>query len=367
MVETTSTATPSPTPASDTVARPPNANAGVIGWMRANLFNNIINSVLTVLALALLASIVPPLVNWIFIDAIWGAAQSQTCRTAEGACWALIHEKYRLILFGRYPYEEHWRPLLGIVILVAAIAVSCNRNYWRPWLGGLWIGALGLFALLMWGGVLGLTYVEDTRWGGLPLTLILSVFGIVASFPIAIALALGRRSQLPVIKAICVTYIELIRGVPLISLLFMASFMFPLFLPTGVTVDSLLRAQVAIIMFTAAYLAEVIRGGLQAIPRGQIEAAQSLGLSYWQTMRKIVLPQALRVVIPPIVNTFISMFKDTSLVAIVTHEMGFAKTVADCMIFMDKGEIVERGTPDAFFNNPKNECTQLFLSQILGH
>ena len=161
----------------------------------------------------------------------------------------------------------------------------------------------------MWGGVFGLSYVENARWGGLPLTLILSTFGIAFAFPIGVLLALGRRSKMPAIKALCVVYIELIRGVPLISLLFMSSVMLPLFLPEGFSIDKLLRAQIAIIMFAAAYIAETVRGGLQAIPKGQYEGADSLGLNYWQQMRKIILPQALKIVIPPLVSIFIALFK----------------------------------------------------------
>jgi general L-amino acid transport system permease protein len=180
------------------------------------------------------------------------------------------------------------------------------------------LGILSLIGLLMWGGVLGMAYVPQERWGGLPITLILSTFGIAFAFPVAIMVALGRRStKLPAVKLLCVLYVELIRGVPLISLLFMASVMFPLFLPEGITIDKLLRAQVAIILFTAAYLAEVIRGGLQALPRGQYEAADAMGLTYWQKTGFIILPQALRLVIPPLVNTFIGLFKDTSLVLII--------------------------------------------------
>ncbi|MSO53603.1 MAG: amino acid ABC transporter permease [Rhodospirillales bacterium] len=298
--------------------RPPADSIGVLGWLRTRLFSSVLNSILTILCIGLLVWIVPPLIDWMILDAVWSAAPPEVCRAAEGACWALLHEKARLILFGRYPYVEQWRPLLAMTVLIVAIALSCNRNFWRPWLAGVWAGTLALFGLLMWGGVLGMTYVENTLWGGLPLTMILSVFGMVGSFPLAVALALGRRSRMPIIHALSVGYIELIRGVPLISVLFMASFMFPLFLPSGVKVDELLRAQVAIILFTAAYLAEVIRGGLQSIPRGQDESAKSLGLNYWQTTTMIVLPQALRAVIPPIVNTFISLFKDTSLVAIVS-------------------------------------------------
>jgi general L-amino acid transport system permease protein len=191
------------------------------------------------------------------------------------------------------------------------------RRLWNGNLVWIWIGGLTLIGILMWGGIFGMRFVEQERWGGLPITLILATFGIALAFPLSIVMALGRRSHMPAVKVICVTYIELIRGVPLISLLFMASVMFPLFLPEGLTIDKLLRAQVAIILFAAAYLAEVIRGGLQAIPKGQYEAADSLGLAFWQKTSFIILPQALRMVIPPLVNTFIGMFKDTSLVLII--------------------------------------------------
>ena len=200
----------------------------------------------------------------------------------------MIHEKYRLILFGRYPYAEQWRPLLGLILLVGMIGVSCNHNAWGLRLAEAWAVALAAWLLLMWGGVAGLTFVPNNLWGGLPLTLILTVIGLAVAFPLSIFLALGRRSRMPVIRILCRLYIELIRGVPLISLLFMASFMLPLFLPAGVGIDEVLRAQVAIILFSAAYLAEAVRGGLQAIPRGQYEAAHALGLSYWQARRKII-------------------------------------------------------------------------------
>lgn len=298
--------------------RPPASSVGFFGWLRANLFDGIWNSLLTIVAVLVIVRVVPPLVDWVFLDAVWGDAPPEACREASGACWAMLWEKYRLILFGRYPYEEQWRPVLGLTILIALVGFSCNRANWKGWLLGAWGIGLAAFFALMWGGVLGLSFVPNVLWGGLPLTLLLAIIGIVVAFPVSILLALGRRSHMPVIRAICVCYIEIIRGVPLISLLFMASFMLPLFMPTGVSIDAMLRAQVAIIMFSSAYLAEVIRGGLQAIPRGQYEAAEALGLGYWKMQRLIILPQAIRLVIPPIVNTFIGLFKDTSLVAIVS-------------------------------------------------
>jgi general L-amino acid transport system permease protein len=307
-------ATPSRLPAS----APPRTAGGALGWLRVNLFGDVKSAILTVLALALVISVLPPLVRWAVVDAVWGPVGPDVCRKADGACWAFIHEKYRLILFGRFPYDEQWRPLVGMVVLIGVLALSCNRRFWRAWLGAVWVGGFAVFFGLLWGGFLGMSFVETRLWGGLTLTLILAVVGIGVSFPLSILLALGRRSTMPVVRAFSVVYIELIRGVPLVSLLFMASFMLPLFFPVGVNVNALLRAQIAIILFTSAYLAEIVRGGLQAIPRGQYEAAEALGLGYWLRMGKIILPQAIRTVIPPIVNSFISLFKDTSLVAIVS-------------------------------------------------
>jgi len=294
-------------------------DAVVLRWLRANLFSSWPNALLTIGALWLLWRAVPPFIDWAFLDAIWWAPDSKACRAAagEGACWAFIADKHRFILFGTYPYDQHWRPALACAVLVALWIASALRRFWSWRLVPLWTVGLVVVGVLMWGGVLGLPFVENERWGGLILTLLLSTFGLAIAFPLSVLLALGRRSDMPVIQGLCVGFIELIRGVPLISLLFMASVMLPLFLPAGVTIDKLLRAQIAMILFAAAYLAEVVRGGLQAIPRGQYEAADALGLSYWKKTLLIVLPQALRVSIPPLVNTFIGFFKDTSLVLII--------------------------------------------------
>ena len=302
--------------------RPPALAVGPLAWLRNNLFSSWSNSLLTIAILWVLWELIPPIVSWVVIDAtLFSAVGSDNpaavCRAGEGACWAFIHEWYRFILFGRFPYDEHWRPALSIVITIGLILVSCDRRFWNRRLLYFWGAGIPIVAVLMAGGVFGLTPVPTVNWGGLPLTLGLSVVGMVCAFILGIFLALGRRSNLPVIRVICIGYIELIRGVPLITVLFMASLMFPMFLPTGVTIDALLRAQIGIILFAAAYLAEVVRGGLQAIPRGQYEAADSLGLSYWQKTWLIILPQALRISIPPLVNTFIGFFKDTSLVTII--------------------------------------------------
>jgi general L-amino acid transport system permease protein len=285
-------------------------------WMRENLFSNWVNSLFTVLLIYLLWKTIPAIIDWAFLDAVW-RADPKACRETEGACWGLITEKHRFILFGTYPYEQHWRPGLASILLVGLWVFSAIRRFWKWWLALVWLGGLSLIGLLMWGGVLGLPYVENERWGGLILTLLLSTFGVAIAFPLSILLALGRRSDMPMIRALSVGYIELIRGVPLISVLFMASVMLPLFLPSGVTIDKLVRAQVAIVMFAAAYLAEVLRGGLQAIPRGQYDAAHALALPYWRRTFLIILPQALRISVPPLVNTLIALFKDTSLVLII--------------------------------------------------
>ncbi|CAN7737300.1 amino acid ABC transporter permease [Variovorax sp. LjRoot290] len=300
-----------------TVQAPPKVHVKPLTRLRQSLFQSPTSAVLTVLTIWLVLMLAPPLVQWLLVKASFRAPDAQACREAGGACWAFIREKYRLILFGTYPHAEQWRPLLATGMLMASIVWTATRRLSGLQIAGLWVLTILAVATLMWGGFLGLEFVENTRWGGLPLTLILSTFGIAFAFPIGILLALGRRSQMPAIKAMCIAYIELIRGVPLISLLFMSSVMLPLFLPEGFNIDKLLRAQLAIIFFAAAYVAEIVRGGLQSIPKGQYEGAESIGLSYWQQTRKIVLPQALKVVVPPLVSTFIALFKDTSLVVII--------------------------------------------------
>ena len=309
--------------------RPPPLAAGVgpIGWARVNLFNSVLSSVVTLVLGGLIVYWAVGLFDWGILHAVWSVPQTAAgtpdptaCREMKGigACWAVVGEKYRFILFGRFPYDEQWRPAIVIALFIGLYVVSAIRAFWRPSLILVWIGTLTLIGVLMWGGVFGMVFVPQDSWGGLPITLILSTFGLAFAFPLSLLVALGRRStQMPAVKALCVLYVELIRGVPLITLLFMASVMFPLFMPAGVNPDKLLRAQVAIILFAAAYLAEVVRGGLQALPKGQYEAADALGLSYWKKTGFIILPQALRLVIPPLVNTFIGFFKDTSLVLVI--------------------------------------------------
>lgn len=297
---------------------PPVSRRGPWQVLKRHLFDGWLSTLLTIAVLALAVTVLPKLFDWAVLHAV-ARPDNAACRAAHpaGACWGVVAEKGRLILFGRFPYEEQWRALLASVLLVALLAASCLRAFWKPWLVAAWVAVFGLFFALMKGGVLGLSAVETARWGGLPLTLLLSSVSLVVAFPLAVLVALGRQSQLPAIRSLCVLYVELIRGVPLVSVLFMATFILPLFMPSGGTIDVLARVLIGMTLFTAAYLAEVVRGGLQAIPRGQMEAADALGLNYGQKMGLIVLPQALKIVIPNIVGEFIGLFKDTSLVLII--------------------------------------------------
>jgi general L-amino acid transport system permease protein len=298
---------------------PPQLSVGALGWMRANLFNSWYNAILTVAASWLILVAGWNFFRWSLLDAAFGLTPD-TCKGIDGACWSFIADMWPLFIVGTYPFEERWRPYLCLIVLGIMTlglffgAVRGNKIYRYAWA----IAPVVVFLVIRGVPVFGLETVDTSFWGGLVLTLILSIVGIVVSFPIGILLALGRRStSMPIVKALCVGYIELIRGVPLITVLFMASVMLPLFFPSGFDLDKVLRAQIGIIMFAAAYVAEVVRGGLQAIPRGQQEAAASLGLNFWQQMVLVIMPQALRIVIPPLVNTAIALFKDTSLVTII--------------------------------------------------
>ncbi|MDO8903518.1 amino acid ABC transporter permease [Hydrogenophaga sp.] len=312
-------------------ARPsPVRTSGLVPWIRTNMFGDWRSSTTSLFLIGLALYILPNFFSWGIWNAVF-ATDAQACQAVRGtgACWGVVAEKYRIILLGRYPFDEQWRPVVATSLMVVGLIVSCIRVFWKPWLAIMWVAIMAVFFILMGGGVLGLSPVRTDLWGGLPLTVLLATVSIFLAFPLAIAVALGRRSNLPAIRSACIVYIELIRGVPLISVLFMASFMFPLFMPQGVTIDVLVRVIVGITLFAAAYMAEIIRGGLQAIPKGQLEAADTLGLSYWQTQRKIVLPQALAMVVPSVMNNFISIFKDTSLVTIVSmYELTGALSLA---------------------------------------
>lgn len=378
---------------------PPASESGVVGWMRKNLFDGWFNTLLTLLAVYLLYLILPGLLSFNFINAVWSGESREACATIAqggvqpdgwtGACWPYVGAYMKQFIFGRYPDELLWRPILVFVMFIGglvpllipsapfkrenlifmlgifpiasfvlltggdldyngfllpnAIMADSTVKFWIDYIiltailcaiihvivkgmdgdsrKPITYAIIGMFLL----GIIifissidfGLEYVETPQWGGFLMTLVIAVTGIVASLPIGIALALGRRSNMPVVKLLSVVFIEFWRGVPLITVLFMSSVLLPLFLPDGVTFDKLLRALIGVGLFSAAYMAEVVRGGLQAIPKGQYEGAMALGLGYWQMMQKIILPQALKIVIPGIVNTFIGLFKDTTLVSII--------------------------------------------------
>lgn len=257
------------------------------------------------------------LFDWAVLHAVF-RPDAQACRAvAHGACWGVIAEKWRLLLFGRYPFDAQWRAAIAMVLLAAATLLSAWPRAWRPWLAALWAVVLGLCLVLMRGGVPGLEYVPTSRWGGLPLTVGLAVVSLALAFPFALALALARRARWPLLRTLAATWIELVRGVPLISVLFMASFLLPLLWPAGWQPDVLLRVLLGLAVFVAAYLAETIRGGLQAVPRGQVDAAVALGLTPWGVQRTVVLPQALRKVVPALTNSVVGTLKDTSLVTVV--------------------------------------------------
>jgi general L-amino acid transport system permease protein len=304
---------------------PPAAMTGAIGWVRANLLSGPLNIVMTILVILLIVWIVPPLLKFLVIDATWSGTDREAClasdaRPEAGACWAFVRERLPYFIYGSYPIPQRWRVDIFFAMLAIGIA-------WLLWLGAprRALGALYFFVvlpvvsliLLRGWPVVGLASVDTALWGGALVTIVVATVGIVVSLPVGILLALGRRSRMPAVKLFSVIYIEFVRGVPLITVLFMASVMLPLFVPDAWSPDKLVRALVGIAMFASAYMAEVVRAGLQAMPKGQYEGAMAVGLNYRQMMRLIILPQALKITIPNIVNTYIGLFKDTTLVSIV--------------------------------------------------
>ncbi len=289
-------------------------------WLRANLFATLVQTAMTLVALWVAISAAWIVVDWALVRAVFSGADGSACAAeGVGACWPFVTNKLGLFLFGRYPDAERWRVLV-VYGLVLALMMSLMMTQVRARSALVLAALAGIIVasfVLLVGGMFGLSYVATERWGGLLVTLVVASVGILASLPLGVLLALGRRSALPVVRWLSIGFIEIVRGVPLITVLFMASVMLPLVLPVGVTFDKLLRALIGVALFSAAYMAEVIRGGLQAIPRGQFEAADALGLTGAQKMRLVVLPQAIGIVIPAIVNSYISLFKDTSLVLII--------------------------------------------------
>jgi len=304
---------------------PPLAMQGAFGWVRANLLSGPFNIIMTILAILLIVWIVPPLIKFLIIDATWTGTDRQAClasaaRPEPGACWPFVQERAAYFIYGSYPISERWR----VDVFFALLAVGIGWLLWlrapRRDLGTIYffiVLPIVSYILLSGWPLLGLPKVDTAYWGGALVTIVVATVGIVISLPVGIMLALGRRSRMPAVKLFSVIYIEFVRGVPLITVLFMASVMLPLFVPDAYSPDKLLRALIGIAMFASAYMAEVVRAGLQAIPKGQYEGAMAVGLNYSQMMRLIILPQALKITIPNIVNTYIGLFKDTTLVSIV--------------------------------------------------
>jgi general L-amino acid transport system permease protein len=309
----------------DAALPPPLAASGAIGWLRANLLSSPFNIALTLLCGLLVVWLVPALVKFLLLDAVWTGADRQAClatptHPAIGACWAFVHERLNFFIYGFYPIEERWRVDLFFVALAFGIG-------WLTWLDAprrdysavYFFLVLPIVSFVLLHGLpsAGIPRVDTAQWGGVLVTIVVAAVGIVVSLPLGVMLALGRRSTMPAVRLFSVVFIEFVRGVPLITVLFMASVMLPLFVPDTWSPDKLLRALIGVALFSSAYMAEVVRAGLQAIPKGQHEAAMAVGLSYWQAMRLVILPQALKITIPNIVNTSVGLFKDTTLVFVV--------------------------------------------------
>lgn len=333
---------------------PPVGTAGALGWLHENLFSSLGNSLLTLLLAVAIGYIAWGVLDWAVLRAVWTGADRAACAINNaGACWPFVWEKFPQWIFGFYPISERWRPVTAFLIGAAALVPML-----MPGLGAKKWNALFLLVVypviafeLLAGGLFGLPEVETTSWGGLTVTLVVAVTGIVFSLPLGILLALGRQSSLPIIRSASVAFIEIWRGVPLVTVLFMASVMLPLFLPNGVSLDKLMRAIVGLSLFASAYMAEAVRGGLQAVTKGQTEAGLALGLSRWQTTLKIVLPQALRISIPNIVGIFIGLFKDTTLVLVVS--------------IYDFLGIINAGLQDAKWAAPQTANTGYFVAALV--
>lgn len=297
-------------------ARPaPRNTIGALLWLKENLFSSPLNVLMTFMGIGFLMLIIPPIVQWAYTDATFAGDTRDAC-TGSGACWVFIGAKLDMFLYGFYPAEEIWRLNLAFALFFVVIGVFkfTQSVAIRSIAFNLYLIIGGILFI---GGIFGLEFIPTEKWGGLMLTIAVAAVGILIAMPIGIIVAFGRASNLPIIRSVCVTYVEFIRGVPLITILFMSSIILPLFFPEGLTFDKLLRALIGITLFQAAYVAEIIRGGLQSIPSGQYEAADAIGLSYWQKMLLVILPQALKVAIPNLVGASISLLQDTTLVLII--------------------------------------------------
>lgn len=293
----------------------PASQRGIVYWLRTHFFSSLKNTFLTLIGLSIIFALIPPLLNWFVLEATF-IGDAKTCRAASGACWSFVDAQIKLFMIGSYPKELAWRPIASALLLGSLFFVTARHLLPTKIAIGLWL-LLPLPIYWLIGGGLGLQVVDTSKWGGLLLTLVLSVVGILVSVPFGILLALGRRSDIKVLKGLCIATIEVVRGVPLVTILFMASIMLPLFLPDGMEIGILYRVQIGIIIFSSAYIAEVVRGGLQSIENGQSEAAAALGLQPWIITTFIILPQALTKVLPPLIGRCIALLKDTSLVIVV--------------------------------------------------
>jgi general L-amino acid transport system permease protein len=298
----------------NTIASAPRASS-----FRASIgssFATPLNAALTVAVAAIAGAIALPVLRWALVDATWTGTAADCHAAAAGACWAFIGHKMPFILFGLYPAAEHWRPAFATGVLVILIVLTAMPRCWTRWLVAAWLVGLAIaFGLMR--GIGGLDVVHTQEWGGLPVTIMLTAIGLGLGFPLGVVLALGRRSRYPALRFIATAIVEVVRGVPLIAVLYLAVLVFPLALPTGIEVDKLLLAQAAVAVFAAAYLAEAVRAGLQMVPRGRMEAALALGLGRWQAMRLVILPEALRIVVPSFISIAVGFFQDTSLIVII--------------------------------------------------
>lgn len=298
---------------------PPPMSIGVTGWLRHNLFSSPFNTLLSLVLLYLVCNILAAGFHWGILDAVWTGTSAKDCPNLEAACWAFVSARFNQIIYGSYPLVEQWRVDIFYALAAAGVfALLMPKSPGKRWIGLFMLTGFPVIAVtLLVGGLFGLPVVGTNKWGGLLITLVVSVTTIVVSIPVGLLLALGRRSHMHAIRIICTAHIEFWRGVPLIAVLFMASALFPLFTPEGVSFDKLLRALLAYSLCASAYIAEVFRGGLQAVPKGQFEAAQAVGIGYWKMMGYVILPQALRNIIPALMNTCIGIFKETSLVLVI--------------------------------------------------
>lgn len=326
---------------------------GPVEWVRTNLFSSLLNSTLTIIAMLIVWQTMVPFVQWAIVDAAWSGDTRYACMAhVDGACWPFIQARLGQIVYGFYDESERWRVDIVFIMLALGLAwlvIPFTGSKGRVGIFMLTVFPLASFVLLV--GGFGLPFVPIEKWGGLLITLVVAVTGIVASLPIGILLALGRRSNLPVVRSLSIAFIELWRGVPLITVLFMAANMLPLFMPAGVTINKLLSALIAVALFSSAYMAEVVRGGLQAVGKGQYEAAAALGLGYWRAMAFVILPQALRLCLPNIVGNFIGLLKDTSLVSIIG--------------FFDLLGVVQAGNADAEWATPNTAMTGYVFAGVL--